>query len=75
VAAGACPPGLGGETVAGSPYAIEQGSLAANSNYVIDYHGANLTITGSSEANAVVWKYNQLGEHEKQNLLNFLRSL
>src|ERR1035437_3498516 len=34
----------GGESVAGSPYAINQGSLA-NSNYIITYFGANLTIT------------------------------
>ena len=33
-----------GETVAGSPYAITQGSLA-NANYTITYTGANLTIT------------------------------
>jgi hypothetical protein len=34
-----------GETVAGSPYAILQGSLALNPNYVLTYIGANLTIT------------------------------
>src|SRR4029079_9308029 len=33
-----------GETVAGSPYAISQGSVD-NSNYNISYTGANLTIT------------------------------
>src|SRR6185295_6081978 len=33
-----------GETVAGSPYAISQGSVD-NSNYAITYTGANLTIT------------------------------
>src|SRR6185295_18355026 len=33
-----------GETVAGSPYAISQGSVD-NSNYAISYTGANLTIT------------------------------
>ncbi|HKU96827.1 MAG TPA: MBG domain-containing protein, partial [Vineibacter sp.] len=34
-----------GETVAGGPYAITQGSLAANANYSIVYTGANLGIT------------------------------
>jgi filamentous hemagglutinin family protein len=35
-----------GETVAGGPYAIAQGTLAAsNSNYVIAYSGSTLTIT------------------------------
>ncbi|MGK2742182.1 beta strand repeat-containing protein [Tepidicaulis sp. LMO-SS28] len=34
-----------GETVAGGPYAISQGTLGANSNYVIDFTGAALTIT------------------------------
>ena len=34
-----------GETVGGSPYAILQGSLALNPNYVLTYIGANLTIT------------------------------
>jgi uncharacterized protein YjhX (UPF0386 family) len=36
-----------GETVAGGPYAITQGSLAANTNYTISYTGANLTITAA----------------------------
>ena len=36
-----------GETVAGSPYAISQGSLA-NSNYTISYTGANFTINPAS---------------------------
>jgi len=34
-----------GETVAASPYAITQGSLAANSNYNISFTGNSLTIT------------------------------
>ncbi|HEY6969273.1 MAG TPA: MBG domain-containing protein, partial [Candidatus Angelobacter sp.] len=34
-----------GETVAGSPYAISQGTLAANSNYTIHFTGSSLTIT------------------------------
>jgi hypothetical protein len=34
-----------GETVAGSPYAITQGTLAANSNYTISFTGNTLTIT------------------------------
>src|SRR5208337_1115661 len=34
-----------GETVAGSPYAISQGTLAANSNYTISFTGSTLTIT------------------------------
>ena len=29
----------------------------------------------ASEANAVIWNYNRLSEQDKQNLLNFLRSL
>jgi len=33
-----------GETVAGGPYAINQGTLAAGSNYTIDYTGNFLTI-------------------------------
>ena len=31
--------------VAGSPYAITQGTLAASSNYTLSYVGANLTVT------------------------------
>ncbi len=34
-----------GETVAGSPYAIGQGTLTANSNYTIHFTGSSLTIT------------------------------
>ncbi|MFN3370193.1 MAG: MBG domain-containing protein [Sphingomonadaceae bacterium] len=34
-----------GETVAGSPYAIVQGTLAANPNYAIRFTGAGFTIT------------------------------
>src|SRR5260370_76917 len=34
-----------GETVAGSPYAISQGTLAAHSNYKISFTGSSLTIT------------------------------
>src|SRR5262249_7226073 len=34
-----------GETVAGSPYAINQGTLAANSNYTISFTGNTLDIT------------------------------
>ncbi|GAK46095.1 bacterial surface protein containing 26-residue repeat, partial [Tepidicaulis marinus] len=34
-----------GETVAGGPYAITQGSLAATSNYILSFNGANFTIT------------------------------
>ena len=34
-----------GESVAGSPYAIQQDTLAANSNYNLTFVGANLTIT------------------------------
>jgi hypothetical protein len=36
---------VAGETVSGSPYAIQQGTLTAGSNYQITYIGANLTIT------------------------------
>jgi hypothetical protein len=38
-----------GETVAGSPYAILQGTLTGGSNYQITYVGANLTITKASQ--------------------------
>ena len=31
--------------MAGSPYAISQGTLAANSNYTISFTGSTLTIT------------------------------
>ena len=34
-----------GETVAGSPYPIQQGTLALNGNYTVTYTGANLTIS------------------------------
>jgi len=34
-----------GETVAGSPYAINQGTLAADANYTISFTGSSLTIT------------------------------
>ena len=34
-----------GETVSGGPYAITQGTLAANSNYTIRFTGSTLTIT------------------------------
>src|SRR5207244_7737 len=34
-----------GETVAGSPYAIGQGTLALNANYTLSFIGANLAIT------------------------------
>jgi hypothetical protein len=34
-----------GQTVAGGPYAIGQGSLTANANYIIAFLGSNLTIT------------------------------
>jgi len=39
---------MAGETVAGSPYAIQQGSLALNSNYNLSFISANLTITTRS---------------------------
>ena len=34
-----------GETVAGGPYAISQGTLAANTNYTVGFTGSNLSIT------------------------------
>jgi hypothetical protein len=34
-----------GQSVAGGPYAINKGTLAANSNYTLVFAGANLTIT------------------------------
>jgi hypothetical protein len=39
-----------GETVAGSPYAITQGTLAANSNYTISFTGSTLTINPAPTA-------------------------
>ena len=36
---------VAGETVAGGPYPINQGSLSAGGNYTITFTGANLTIT------------------------------
>ena len=36
---------VAGETVAGSPYAINQGTLSAGNNYALTYVGANFTIT------------------------------
>jgi len=36
---------VAGETVAGAPYAINQGTLSAGANYTISYTGNNLTIT------------------------------
>lgn len=36
---------VAGETVAGSPYAIQKGTLSAGSNYCITFAGANLSIT------------------------------
>jgi hypothetical protein len=36
---------IAGESVAGSPYAIQQGTLSLNSNYTLDYTGADFTIT------------------------------
>jgi CxxC motif-containing protein (DUF1111 family) len=42
----------------------------------IHQHRSGSTLTGdASEANAVVWHFNQLSEEDKQHLLNFLRSL
>jgi hypothetical protein len=35
-------------SVAGSPYAITQGTLAASTNYTLSYTGANLTITAAA---------------------------
>ncbi len=39
---------VAGESVAGSPYAINQGSLAANANYTISFTGSTLAITPAS---------------------------
>ena len=41
---------VAGETVKGSPYAIQLGTLAANSNYAVGYTGANLTVTPAASA-------------------------
>src|SRR5205085_1170977 len=37
-----------GESVAGGPYTISQGTLSANSNYTITFTGNNLDITGAT---------------------------
>jgi hypothetical protein len=42
-----------GETVAGSPYLITQGSLTANANYTISFTGNILTITPASTTTTV----------------------
>jgi hypothetical protein len=39
-----------GETVAGGPYTITQGTLAANGNYTIQFTGSTLTITPATPA-------------------------
>ena len=36
---------LAGETVAGGPYAIKQGTLSANANYTVNFTGNNLVIS------------------------------
>jgi hypothetical protein len=38
-----------GQTVAGSPYAINKGSLAANGNYSLTFNGANLDHHGAAD--------------------------
>jgi hypothetical protein len=43
-----------GETVAGSPYAITQGTLAANSNYTIHFTGSTLSVRPASTAIVLV---------------------
>jgi hypothetical protein len=47
-----------GESVAGSPYAIEQGTLAANGNYTIAFTGSTLAITPAplTVTAATMWK-------------------
>lgn len=42
-----------GQTVAGGPYAITLGSLSAGSNYIIDYIGADFTVTKASSTTTV----------------------
>ncbi len=44
---------LAGESVAGSPYDIQQGTLTANTNYVISFTDANLTITTATASISV----------------------
>jgi len=45
-----------GETVAGSPYAISQGTLAADSDYTISFSGSSLGITPATLAVAAMPK-------------------
>lgn len=47
---------VAGETVLGSPYAIQRGTLVANNNYTLGYTGANLAITPAT-ATIVVQGY------------------
>jgi hypothetical protein len=42
-----------GETVAGGPYAISQGTLAANGNYTINFIGSRLTINPDATTTVV----------------------
>src|SRR5437660_3679892 len=39
---------ISGESVAGGPYAVGQGTLTANSNYTISFSGSTLSITPAS---------------------------
>ena len=44
---------VAGESVAGSPYDIQQGTLTSNTNYVITFTDANLTITAATASFSV----------------------
>src|SRR5205814_1284465 len=44
-----------GESVAGSPYAIHQGSLDAGANYALSFVGANLTIAKADPTLHLSW--------------------
>ncbi len=44
---------VAGETVAGSPYLIQQGTLALSSNYMLTFVGANLTINKAAVTGTV----------------------
>src|SRR5205085_7248742 len=50
------------EPVAGNPYAISQGTLAANTNYTISFTGANVTVTPATLSITAIVKPNVYGD-------------
>src|SRR5215216_3077628 len=60
-----------GETIAGSPYAIQRGTLTAGSNYDLTFVGANLTITKKSLAIAGAAAHNKTYDGTKAATVDF----